>query len=135
MRTCIRKSVKAAAPADAVTVLRSGGLLLVDNSLRRGRDSSERSIAQIAVRRMNYQAHQHRAQQPRDKASRCCNRAIQAINDNRSLECKSAILGQDSHLEKKGRSAIQHSARDHKRLGSCAVVRVFGLTVFLSRFT
>jgi hypothetical protein len=31
---------------------------------------------------MNYQAHQYRAQKPCDKASRCCNRAIQAINDN-----------------------------------------------------
>ena len=82
MRSCIRKSVKAAAPADAVTMLRGGGLLRVDNTLRRRRDSSERSIAQIAVRRMNYQAHQYRAQKPCDKASRCCNRAIQAINDN-----------------------------------------------------
>src|ERR1700745_1874132 len=31
---------------------------------------------------MNYQAHQYRAQQPCDNASRCCNCAIQAINDN-----------------------------------------------------
>ena len=81
-RTCLRKSVKAAAPADAVTMLRRSGPLLVDNSLRRRRDSSDGSIAYIAVRRMNYQAHQYRAQQPCDEASRCCNRAIQAINDN-----------------------------------------------------
>ena len=45
MLTCIRKSVKAAAPTDAVTMLRRSGPLLVDNSLRRRRDCSEGSIA------------------------------------------------------------------------------------------
>ena len=63
-------------------MLRGGGLLLVDNSLWRRRHSSERPIAQIAMRRRNHHAHQHRAQQPCTNPSRCCNCAIHATDFN-----------------------------------------------------
>jgi hypothetical protein len=80
--TCIRKSVKATAPADAITRVRRNRHLMVGKRLlERRRGAQERSIAQITVGRVNCQTSQHRAQQPCDAVTPRCDGTIHVPND------------------------------------------------------
>ena len=81
-RTHVREPVKPTAPADTVTGVRRSRRRVVDKRVRRRKSHSEWSVAKIAVRRVNCQAGQYRAQQPCDTAGRRCNCAIHAFNDN-----------------------------------------------------
>jgi hypothetical protein len=77
---CIRESVKSTARADAITGVRRSRYLMVGKRLvQRGRGDRVRSITQIAVRRVNCQAGQHRAQQPCDNAGPGCDGAIHVV--------------------------------------------------------
>lgn len=75
-RTYIGESVKPTAGADAIAGIRRIGNRVIDKGLlRRGADRV-RSIAQIAVGRVNRQADQHHTQEPCNDARPCCELAV-----------------------------------------------------------
>jgi DNA-binding transcriptional LysR family regulator len=79
-RTYIREPAKPTARADTVTCVRRSRQRVVDKRLVRRRDKKVRSIAQIAMRRVDCQTGQDRAQQPCDIAGPCCACTIHAAN-------------------------------------------------------
>jgi hypothetical protein len=72
--------VKDAAPASAVAVVRSIRQSLMDKKRRQMRSKRVRTVASIAMRRVNHQAEQHRAHQPCN-AGPYYGRATHAVQD------------------------------------------------------